>query len=185
SRILDAPAVYEQWRPQNFEPWFEGPVPMRDAIAKSINLVAVRVMETVGPDAVVRLARDLGVESPLEPTLALSLGASEITPLELAGAYATFAGGGRYEAPQLIRAVEGPGGERIALPAPPRGRDVLTPGESYVVTSLLTSVVQSGTGKSAQALGRPIAGKTGTSNESRDAWFAGYSADTVAVVWVG
>jgi penicillin-binding protein 1A len=185
SRILDAPAVYEQWRPQNSEPWFEGPVPMRTAIARSINLVAIRVMESVGPEAVVRLARDLGVESPLEPTLALSLGASELTPLELAGAYATFAGGGRYEAPRLIRAVEGPDGKRVALPPPPPGRDVLTPSEAYIVTSLLTSVVTEGTGKGAQALGRPIAGKTGTSNESRDAWFAGYSADTVAVAWVG
>src|SRR5690606_9494610 len=120
-----------------------------------------------------------------EPTLALSLGASELTPLELAGAYATFAGGGRYEAPRLIRAIEAPDGSKVPLPPPPPGRDVLTPAEAYVVTSLLTSVVERGTGKGAKALGRPIAGKTGTSNESRDAWFAGYSADTVSVVWVG
>lgn len=185
SRILDAPAIYDQWRPQNYEPWFEGPTPMRTAIARSINLVAIRVMEAVGPDAVVRLARDLGIESHLEPTLALSLGASEITPLELAGAYATFAGGGRYEAPRLILAIDGPDGKRLPLPGPPPGRDVLTPAEAYVVTSLLTSVVTQGTAKSAQVLARPIAGKTGTSNDSRDAWFAGYSADTVAVVWVG
>lgn len=185
SRILDAPLVYEKWRPQNAEPWFEGPISIRKALARSVNLVTVRLMEEVGPASVIELAQALGIESPLEPNLALALGANEVTPLELVGAYAGIAGGGRYEEPRLFLSVEGPGGELLDLPAPRPGRDALTASEAYLVTSLLQSVVTDGTGRRARALNRPIAGKTGTSNNSKDAWFAGYSADTAAVVWVG
>lgn len=185
SRILDAPLVYEKWRPQNAEPWFEGPISIRKALARSVNLVAVRLMEEVGPSSVIELSRALGIESPLEPNLALALGSNEVTPLELVGAYAGLAGGGRYEEPRLFLSVEGPHGETLELPAPKPGNDALTASEAYLVTSLLQSVVTDGTGRRARALNRPIAGKTGTSNDTKDAWFAGYSADTAAVVWVG
>ncbi|MBC7171280.1 MAG: penicillin-binding protein, partial [Polyangiaceae bacterium] len=186
TQILDAPAVYDQWMPQNYETWrFEGAVRARTALARSINLVAVRVMEQVGPASVVGLAQDLGITSPLEPSLSLALGASEVRPIELVNAYATIAAGGRFEPTRLIARIEGPNDERVALPAADAPRDVLTPAEAYVVTSMMTSVITEGTASAAAALARPLAGKTGTSNEARDAWFVGYSPRTVCGVWVG
>ena len=184
--MIDAPAVYEQWKPQNYETWrFEGDVRVREALAKSINLVAIRAIEQVGPEEVVRFARELGIDSRLDPSLALALGASEVTPWAMANAYASLAAGGRWVEPRFIQRIEGPGGREIALPASPPARDVLTPAEAYVVTSMLESVVAEGTGQRAQSLQRPVAGKTGTSNEARDAWFVGYTPRIAAGVWVG
>src|SRR5690606_26858766 len=157
----------------------------RVALAKSINLVAVRVMEQVGPERVVAFARELGITSPLDPSLALSLGASEVKPIELVNAYATFAAGGRFEAPRLIVSVEGPGGATIPLPAAEPARDVLSPAEAYVAPGMLPGVGTDGTASAAAALRRPVAGKTGTSNEARDAWFVGYTAQLACGVWVG
>src|SRR5690606_16815768 len=106
-------------------------------------------------------------------------------PIELVNAYATFAAGGRYEAPRVILEILGPDGARIPLPRPEPARDVLSPAEAYVITGMLTSVVSDGTAKGAAALRRPVAGKTGTSNEARDAWFVGYTAQLACGVWVG
>lgn len=185
SIVLDAPAVYDQWQPSNYEAWrHEGAIPLRQALARSVNVVAVRVMEEVGPAEVVSLAQELGIESELEPTLALALGASAVRPIEMVNAYATFAAGGRWSPPRIVVRIEGPDGE-VALPTPLVDRDVLTPAEAYVVTSMLTSVVQDGTATRARRLGRPAAGKTGTSNEVRNAWFVGYTPSVVAGVWVG
>ncbi|AKF05326.1 penicillin-binding protein 1A [Sandaracinus amylolyticus] len=186
SIVIDAPGVYDQWMPQNFETWsFAGEMRLRDALANSVNQVAVRLIEDLTPAEVVSFAQHLGVTSELDPSLALALGASEVRPIELANAYATFAAGGRWAAPRVVTRIVGPDGRDVPLPETEPPRDVLTQAEAYVVTSMLTSVVQSGTAQAAQRLRRPIAGKTGTSNEARDAWFAGYSADLVAVVWVG
>jgi penicillin-binding protein 1A len=184
--VLDAPGVYDDWRPGNYETWsFRGEIRLREALAGSINQVAVRVMEDVGPPAVVELARRLGITTPLEPSLALSLGASEVRPLELTNAYATFAAGGRWALPRVVRRILGPDGREVPLPATEPPRDVLTPAEAYLTTSMLTSVVEHGTARRARRLGRPAAGKTGTSNEVRDAWFVGFTAERVAGVWVG
>ena len=186
SVVLDAPAVYDQWNPQNYETWnYEGAVRVREALAKSINSVAVRIIEEVTPVQTVEFARSLGITSELDPSLPLALGASDVRPIELTNAYATFAAGGRFEESLLVRRIEGPDHQSIPLPqhAPPR--DVLTPAEAYVVTSMLTSVVSDGTARGARALARPAAGKTGTSNQARDAWFVGFTPGTVAGVWVG
>jgi penicillin-binding protein 1A len=186
TRVLDAPAVYDEWKPRNFETWrHEGPVRLRVGLAKSINLVAVRVIERIGPEAVVELSKRLGITTPLEPFLGLALGASDVRPIELVNAYATFAAGGRWAPYRLVTRIEGPDGEVIAEPAAEPARQVLTPAEAYVVTSLLQSVVTEGTAQAAQKLGRPVAGKTGTSNDARDAWFVGYTPNVVAGVWVG
>lgn len=186
SLVIDAPGVYDQWMPQNYETWaFRGEIRLRDALASSINQVAVRLIEDLSPPEVVSFARALGIESDLDPTLALALGASEVRPIELANAYTTFAAGGRWAPLQFVTRIDGPDGRSIPLPPSEAPREVLTPAEAYVVTNMLTSVVTSGTGRAARALGRPTAGKTGTSNEARDAWFAGYTADLAAVVWVG
>jgi penicillin-binding protein 1A len=186
SIVIDAPAVYDEWRPENFEEWnYAGQIRLRDAVAKSVNVVAVRVIEDVSPAEVVGFARQLGIRSELEPTLGLALGSSAVLPIELVNAYATFAAFGRYEEPRLVTRIEGPNGRDVPLPAREPPRDVLTPAEAYLVTSLLTSVVTDGTARAALALERPAAGKTGTSNEARDAWFVGYTPSTVAGVWVG
>ncbi len=150
-----------------------------------MNQVAVRVIEDVTPEAVVPFAEQLGITSALDPSLALALGASEVRPIELCNAYATFAAGGQWAPYRIITAIEDAAGDPIALPEAEAPREPMTAAEAYVLTSMLTSVVTSGTAVAAQTLHRPIAGKTGTSNSARDAWFAGYTPDTVAVVWVG
>lgn len=186
SVVLDAPAVYDQWQPDNYESWrYEGAISLRRALAKSVNVVAVRVMEEVQPQAAVSFAQQLGIKSELEGTLALALGASAVTPLEMANAYATFAAGGRWSEPKWLERIEGPDGAKVALPRRELDRDVLTPAEAYLVTSMLESVVREGTATSALRLGRPAAGKTGTSNKARDAWYIGYTPEIVAAVWVG
>jgi penicillin-binding protein 1A len=147
--------------------------------------VAVRVLEQVGPNNVVEWAHALGIRSTLKPDLSLALGSYEVTPLELCGAYATFAAGGVYDEPRLVARIVGPDGKDIALKTAPPPRPVLDQAEAYVTTSMLTSVIDHGTGARARELRRPLAGKTGTSNQSKDTWFAGYSTDVAAVVWVG
>jgi len=184
--VLDAPLVYDEWAPQNYEAWrHEGPIRLREALAKSINVVAVRLTEAVGPPEVASLAQDLGITSPLAPDLALGLGASEVRLRELVNAYATFSAGGRWAPLRLVTEIEGPDGAAVPLPEPPPPRDVLSPAAAYLVTSLLESVVEDGTGRRARRLRRPVAGKTGTSDDARDAWFVGYTPRIAAGVWVG
>ncbi|GAB4209161.1 MAG: PBP1A family penicillin-binding protein [Sandaracinaceae bacterium] len=201
SIVIDAPGVYGHWQPRNFEgEEYRGEIRLREALAISSNAVAARLMDDLGSPAVVAFARQLGLTSDLESpataspddqgaadaNMALALGAREVRPIELANAYATFASGGRWEPWRLIARIEGPGGAAVALPTAEPPRDVLTAEEAYLVTSLLTSVTSpGGTGARASQLGRPVAAKTGTSNEARDVWFAGYTPELVGVVWVG
>ncbi len=183
--VIDAPAVYDQWQPQNFETWrHQGPIRLRDALASSVNVVAVRVIEDVEPSAVVTFAQRLGITTPLDASIALALGASGVRPIEMTNAYATFAAGGRWAPTHIVTRIEGPGGD-VALPPLEEPRDVMTPAEAYVLTSMLTSVIESGTATRARALRRPAAGKTGTSNDACDAWFIGYTPRVVTGVWVG
>ncbi len=174
------------YHPSNFE-GYKGhdPLRLREALANSVNVAAVRVISDVGPANVVSWAQALGIESAMKPDLSLALGSYEVHPLELAGAYATFAAGGTYDEPHLVIRIVGPDGKDVPLPPRPPPRRVLDDAEAYVVTNMMTSVIDHGTGARAKALGRPLAGKTGTSNGPKDTWFAGYSADIAAVVWVG
>ena len=212
SIVIDAPGVYDDWRPSNYETWtFQGELRLREALAQSINQVAVRVLQGVGEDvarqqgrpiqpelpgeiaramglgaeAVSSLARDLGITTPLEPTPSLALGASDVKPIELVNAYATFAAGGRWAPARLVSRIVAPDGRDVPLPALAEPREVLTPAEAYVLTSMLGSVVERGTAQRARSLRRSAAGKTGTSNEARDAWFVGFTPEVVAGVWVG
>jgi penicillin-binding protein 1A len=174
------------YHPANYEGHADAnPMRLREALANSVNVAAVRVLLDVGPANVVAWAQSLGIESPMKPDLSLALGSYEVEPLELAGAYATFAAGGVYEEPHLVTKIVGPDGKELELKPRPPPRRVLDEAEAYVTTNLLTSVIDHGTGWRAKLLGRPLAGKTGTSNASRDTWFAGYSPETCAVVWVG
>jgi penicillin-binding protein 1A len=185
SVVLDAPEVYDEWKPNNYETWrYTGAVRLREALAESINLVAVRVTAEITPQAVVNFAKQLGITSELDPSLALALGASGVKPIELVNAYTTFAAGGLYEPPRLITRMRDPSGKEVR---PPERHpvQVMSPAGAYLITSMMTSVVQGGTGKAAMSLQRPIAGKTGTSNKVRDAWFVGFTPELVAGVWVG
>jgi penicillin-binding protein 1A len=187
SLVDPSPDIFEGgYRPSNFEGWQgRDPLRLREALANSVNVAAVRVLRDVGPPNVVAWARALGIESPMKPDLSLALGSYEVRPIELAGAYTTFAAGGTYDEARLILRIVGPDGKDVALPEPPPARRVLDDAEAYLVTSMLTSVIDHGTGARAKSLGRPLAGKTGTSNGPKDTWFAGYSADLAAVVWIG
>jgi penicillin-binding protein 1A len=158
---------------------------VRDALAKSDNDAATKILLDVGPANVVAWAHALGIESELKPDRSLALGAYEVKPMELVSAFATFASGGEVLAPFVVSKITRSDGTVIPLPERPPARRVMEVDEAYLATSLMRSVVTSGTGKRALALGRPVAGKTGTSNESSDTWFVGYTTDYVCVVWVG
>ena len=180
SLVDDAPDIYDLWKPNNFEKdTFEGPVRLRVALAKSINTVAIRVLHDLGPDVVIELAAALGITSTLPHELSLALGSGEVTPMEMVGAFATLASGGVYIPPQFISSVDG---VAHAAPAPVQA---VKPEVAYVITDMMRSVVEEGTGHLAKKLGVPIAGKTGTSNDSRDTWFIGATPDYIIGVWVG
>jgi penicillin-binding protein 1B len=174
------------WTPRNYEGRYEGTVTVRRALEQSLNAATVWVAEAVGYDAIIRTAREAGITSPLEPLPSLTLGSFELTPIELATAYAALANGGHRVTPASLRAVVDREGQAVdlSLPAPVRA---LRPDEAFLVTSLLMGVVDRGTGAAARALGLtgPAAGKTGTTNDGRDAWFVGFSPRIVALVWVG
>jgi len=185
--IDPSPEAFENgYRPTNFEGWQgRDPLRLREAVANSVNVAAVRVLRDVGPANVVAWAQSLGIESPMKPDLSLALGSYEVRPTELAAAYATFAAGGVYEEPRLVLRIVGPDGQDVAIPAPPSPSRVMDEAEAFLITNVLTSVIDHGTGARARSLSRPLAGKTGTTNGPKDAWFAGYSPDTVAVTWIG
>ena len=130
---MDAPAVYDQWQPQNYEVWrHQGAIRLRDALAGSVNVVAVRVMEQVQPTEVVDFARALGITTELDAQLSLALGSSGVRPIEMVNAYATFAAGGRWAPYRVVTRIEGPEGD-VSLPAPEPPRDVMTPAEAFVL----------------------------------------------------
>jgi penicillin-binding protein 1A len=187
SLLNDAPDVYKNvdklYKPGNYEKdHYRGPVRLRVALAHSINTVAIKLLEQVGIPAAKDMATRVGITSPISDDvgLPLALGASEVHPVELVNAYATFAAGGLRGQPQLVLRV---GDEAIETPPPV---PVLKPEVAYLTVSLMRSVVQEGTAASAASrLRRPAAGKTGTSNKQRDAWFVGFTPDLLAGVWVG
>lgn len=180
------PRAFGSYKPTNYEGWTASdPLRLRECLANSVNVAAVAVLNDVGPANVVDWAKALGVQSKLEPDLSLALGSYEVKPIELVGAYATFAAGGVYEEPRIVTRIVGPDGKDVELKPPVPPRRVLEPAEAFVITHMLESVVDHGTAQRAKVLGRRVAGKTGTSNESKDAWFAGFSPEIAAVVWVG
>ena len=179
------PTALDGYSPKNHDPKAAGaPVRAREALARSVNTSAAWLIGQVGAGEVAGLARELGVASELGTTPSLALGAYEVTPRELAAAYASLGALGEVEEPRLIAKISGPDGREVPLPSSERTR-AMDPAEAYLLTDMLESVVNDGTGRGAKVLKRPIAGKTGTSNEARDAWFAGYSTDIACVVWTG
>ncbi|HKW90346.1 MAG TPA: PBP1A family penicillin-binding protein [Methylomirabilota bacterium] len=190
SILEDAPITVmvdgKAWSPKNYDERYEGPVTLRHALESSLNTATVRLAQEVGLPAVVETARNLGVEGNLKPVPALALGVFEITPMQLARAYLPLANGGQAPSGGAIEAVTDDGG-RALWSAARESRPVLGAAEAYLITSLLEGVINAGTGASARALGVPgeVAGKTGTTNDGRDAWFVGYAPNLLALVWVG
>ena len=180
----------QPWRPRNYGNNYEGFISVRRGLVRSKNLVAVSLMQAAGPGYVQHYATRFGFESARNPvSLPLALGAGAVTPLQLAQSYAVFANGGMQMPPKLIKEVRSRSGAVLFSDAAPRakeGTQVISTRNAYVMDSMLRDVVKSGTGRGALALGRgDAAGKTGTSNNAYDAWFAGYSSGLVSVVWLG
>jgi len=209
SIILDTPLIYRErkedgerleWKPKNYEKEWYGPTTFRQGLAKSRNIITIKILEDIGVSYAANYCQKLGITSPIEKDLTLALGSTAVTPLELATVYAVFANGGVRVTPTYITKVvdrdgrilesvdpadfpEGPQeGQRLIRQTPER---VISPETAYLVTNLMESVVRHGTGWRAKALRRPAAGKTGTTNDLKDAWFAGFVPQLVTISWVG
>jgi penicillin-binding protein 1A len=191
SILMDLPVIHEKsefekkgWKPTNYDERFLGPMRLRMALALSRNACTVGLLEKMGLDKAIAFARKAGITSPISYDYTTALGSSVVTPIELTSAYATFASQGIRTEPIIIKSiVDGSGAVLESYePQPVEAIDRTT---AYLVTSLLKSVIEEGTGKGAQVLGRPLAGKTGTTNNYVDAWFMGYSPSIVTGVWVG
>ncbi|MFQ5347912.1 MAG: transglycosylase domain-containing protein [Rhodothalassiaceae bacterium] len=184
SVLDDAPISIDGWSPTNFSGRYRGPVALHQAFAQSINTVAVRVAQHAGLDAVAGMARRFGIESPIPALPSIALGSAELSLLELTGAYAGIANGGYRVTPYAIIEIQSPDGEILYRYHPqPRTRAVAE-APLMALVSMMTEVMREGTGRAA-AIDRPAAGKTGTSQDFRDAVFVGFTSDIVAGVWVG
>ena len=212
SLVMDAPFAYDPgggqpvWRPENYSHEFYGPTPLRVGIEKSRNVMTVRLAQQIGMDKVKALVEKFGIVDTLQPYLPMSLGAGETTVLRLATAYAMLDNGGKRVVPTFIDRVQDRNGKTVfrhdnracegctnvawkdgmAVPAVPDTREqVNDPRTTYQIVSILEGVVQRGTAASLKSLGKPLAGKTGTTNDSHDAWFVGFSPDLVVGTYIG
>jgi penicillin-binding protein 1A len=182
--FVDAPIRVGGYQPHNYGNKYMGDVTVAEALAQSLNTVAIQIEQRVGVDAVVATAHRLGITSELNRDASLALGTAEVSLMELTAAYATFASGGDGAWPYAIVEVKDKSGTVIYRRTGSGPGRVIAPEIAAEMTQLLAGVVDHGTGRSAQ-IGRPIAGKTGTTQDYRDAWFEGFTADLVAGVWLG
>jgi penicillin-binding protein 1A len=181
----DGPVDIHGWKPSDFEGEYQGDISLTRAFAESSNVIAAQLTDEVGPAEVVRTARRLGIVSPLAAVSSLALGTSGVTPLELTGAYAAFANGGEGVAPFAIVSIRTRDGKILYNRKSSEQREVMSPANNAAMTKLMVETVTSGTGKAARLGERPSAGKTGTTQDSHDAWFVGFTADLVTGVWIG
>ena len=184
----DSPVRYvsagKVWAPENYDGKFRGPVTLEQALAESINVPTIRLLEQLGVNPVIDAARRAGIQSPLPQDLTLALGSGDVTLLELTAAYGTFANQGVHMEPLMVRYVTDAQG-RLVEENVPQGREAIDPAVTVGLTQMLRGVVEHGTGVAARVLERPIAGKTGTTNDFSNAWFVGYTPSIVTGVWVG
>jgi penicillin-binding protein 1A len=183
--INDGPVDIRGWRPEDYEGKYRGMISLAQAFAISSNSVAVQLTAEVGPNAVARTAKRLGIETHLQAFSSLALGTSVVTPLELTTAYVPFANGGRSVTAHGIISIRTKSGKLLWHGKDADPDQVVAPGDLAAMTAMMSDVVATGTGKAARLDDRPSAGKTGTSQDFRDAWFVGFSADLVCGVWVG
>ncbi|MEH2450786.1 MAG: penicillin-binding protein 1A [Nostoc sp.] len=180
----DAPIVVDGYEPKNFGKNFHGSMNMLDALTRSINIIAVKVLIDVGFTPTIKLAHDMGIKSELRPTYSLALGSNEVNLLELTSAYGSFATQGLHTEPHGITRILNRQGKVIWSANFPSQR-ALDADSAAIMTWMLRNVVEAGTGGAAQLDNRPVAGKTGTSDEARDLWFIGYIPQMVTGVWLG
>ncbi|ABA20574.1 Penicillin-binding protein 1A [Trichormus variabilis ATCC 29413] len=181
---VDAPLVVDGYEPKNYGETFRGTMNMRDALTRSVNVVALKVMLDVGFEPTIQLAKNMGIKSKLNPHYSLALGSNEVNLLELTSAYGSFATQGLHSEPHGIRRILNRKGE-VIWSAKFDSKRVLDPTSAAIMTWMLRNVVEAGTGAAAQLPNRPVAGKTGTSDEARDLWFIGYIPQVVTGVWLG
>jgi penicillin-binding protein 1A len=211
SIVLDAPIVIDQgpglpkWRPENYSQQYYGPTTLRVGLEKSRNLMTVRLAQDIGMERIIDVARRFGIDRGLEPYLSNALGSNEVTPLALTTAYAMLVNGGKRIEPYLVERIQDRWGRTVfrrdgrdcpgcsgvgwqgQLPPEPVDErpQVVDPRHAFQMVNMLQGVIERGTAVAARVLGRPLAGKTGTTNESKDAWFVGFSPDLVVGVFVG
>ena len=188
--IIDSPIVLKDeehdftWKPKNYGKKFYGPTLLREALAKSRNVVTIKILQDIGIDYVIDYAQKLGIESPLHRDLSIALGSSGVSLLEIVQAYSIFANQGYLVQPAFITKIEDRNGNILEEMNPVR-KKVIEESTAYIMTSLLEGVVKFGTARRIRALQRPVAGKTGTTNNLYDAWFVGYTPRYITGVWVG
>jgi penicillin-binding protein 1A len=189
-RVLDAPTVFVEpgtmstYQPENYGDAYYGLLTVREALEKSANVSAVKVLDRAGFRPVIDLARRLGVTTQLQPYPSMALGAFEVSLLEMTSAYGAFANQGVHVEPYLIEEVKSREGSSLERTRP-EVEEALDPQIATIMNALLAGVITDGTGAAAASLGRPLAGKTGTTDDFTDAWFIGYTPDLVVGVWVG
>ena len=188
--IVDSGVVYNEndpdlvWRPENYDQKFEGLITLRESLAQSRNAATVRLLEKIGINPVLDLAQNLGVTSPLASDLTLALGSSGVTLQELTAAYGTFFNQGIRLEPYTVESVLDSNGQVLEMHVP-EPRSVMSKESAYLIANMMEDVIQRGTGQAAKGMGRPLAGKTGTTNDFTDAWFVGGAPNLVTGVWVG
>ena len=183
--VNDGPVDIRGWKPQDYEGRFKGEIPLIRAFAESSNSVAAQLTAEVGPKEVAHTAHRLGIASPLAEVASLALGTSGVTPLELTSAYAPFANGGNAAAPFGVLRVRTRSGKILYQRRPSSLGAVMSINDNMQMTRLMQEVIATGTGRAARLEDRPTAGKTGTTQDFRDAWFVGFTADLVCGVWIG
>jgi len=190
SIIIDSPIVYDdflhmrRWKPRNYDTKFHGPTMLYTALTKSRNVITIKLLQKVGLAPVIQYARKMGITSPLNPDLSLALGSSGLSLLELVTAYTVFPTLGKKIEPIFITRIEDRSG-RVIEEFEPQIESVISPQTAYVMLSMLEGVITNGTGRVVKPLNRPVAGKTGTTNDLADAWFIGFTPRYLAGVWVG
>ena len=208
--IMDSPVEYSDpdggtyWAPKNYDEDFMGPITFRNALAHSRNVVTVKILEDIGVGYALPFIKKLGIESSIKRDLSIALGTSGVSMMELTSAFAVFANGGERIKPIFIKKIVTMKGEVLEentpyiemeekeeeeetakTPPPASKEQAISPQNAFIMTHLLQGVVQHGTGQRAKVLGRPVAGKTGTSSDYSDAWFIGYTPSLLTGVWVG
>lgn len=189
SLIVDEPVTYNggpkgEWRPENYDHQYYGPTRLREALTYSRNVVTVRLVDAMGIDSLLNFARSVGITEEMPRNLSIALGSFSVTPLEMASVYSVFASNGMKSKPLTIKYITDSKG-RVLETHEPEPEQAVSPQTAFLITSMMEDVVRYGTGWRAKALGRPVAAKTGTTNDYKDAWFVGYTTNLVASVWVG
>lgn len=188
--VMDSPFVYEDpithkiWKPENYEGGFKGALSLRSALAQSRNLVTIRVAQQIGIQKVIARAKAMGIDTELPPYLPISLGAASVRLINLCQAYTAFARDGTQVKPYFVTSVKGPTGEEL-YHAQPEVHEAMSPQTAYVMVGMLKEVVRAGTAAKAGILGRPMGGKTGTTNDFQDAWFMGFTPYLLTGVYLG